>query len=139
MAEQNGPKFAQEWLALQGQYERYESGSLSIKLICIIVFAGGFVFGLSSMMAFAIVLIFWLQEGIFRTSQARLGERLLHIEACLNQELSVSQPFQLHTEWQKNRSGAIGLIVEYLKNSARPTVTFPYIVLLMLNFLGHWK
>ncbi len=138
MTEQNGAKFAQEWLALQGQYERYEFGSLSIKLICIAVFAAGVVFGLSSNLSFVIVSIFWLQEGIYRTLQARLGERLLQIEASLNQELPVLRPFQLHSEWQKKRPGAIGLIFEYLKNSARPTVTFPYLVLLVVNLLSYW-
>jgi len=38
----------------------------------------------------------------------------------------------LHTDWQARRPGTAGLIKEYLAQSLRPTVAFPYPVLLVI-------
>lgn len=131
-------RFTQEWLSLQNHYKYYELGSLAIKLVCLVLFAAGLVFRLNPLAGAALVLIFWLQEGIFRTSQARLGERLLQVEAGLRATQSVSQACQLHTEWLRTRPAALGLIMEYARNAARPTVAFPYAALLMIDVATCW-
>ena len=132
---QQAHRFEQEWLSLQSHYEHYERSNLLIKLVCVVLFAAGLVLRLNVIIAAAFVLILWLQEGIVRTYQARLGGRILHIEASLRGESPTMQAFQLHTEWLKTRPSALGLMVEYAKNAARPTVAFPYIVLLALDVL----
>lgn len=133
---QQARRFEQEWLSLQNHYEHYERGSLLIKLVCVVLFAAALVLRFNVIVAAVLVLILWLQEGIFRTCQARMGDRLLQVEASLResaQTKQTAQAFQLHTEWLKTRPSAVGLIMEYAKNAARPTVAFPYIVLLVLD------
>jgi hypothetical protein len=128
-------RFDQEWMSLQSQYEHYERSCLLIKLSCVVLFALGLMFPMNVLLAAAFVLIFWLQEGIFRTFQARLGERLLQVEECLRDPEKIGFAYQLHTEWLKNRPSVFGLILEYAKHAVRPTVAFPYVALLLLNIL----
>lgn len=128
-------RFDQEWMSLQTQYEHYERSSLLIKLTCVVLFALGLMFPMNVLLASAFIFIFWLQEGIFRTFQARLGDRLLQVEEYLRGSEKVGTAYQLHTEWKKNRPSVFGLIMEYAKQSVRPTVAFPYIVLLLLDVL----
>ncbi len=128
-------RFDQEWMSLQSQYEHYERSCLLIKLSCVVLFALGLMFPMNVLLAAAFVLIFWLQEGIFRTFQARLGERLLQVEECLRDPEKIGFAYQLHTEWLKNRPSVFALILEYAKHAARPTVAFPYVALLLLDVL----
>ena len=65
----------QEWTTLQNNHEQYEKGGLHIKLISVLLTAAGLVFGLDPLLMGALVALLWVQEGIFRTFQARLGER----------------------------------------------------------------
>ena len=125
--------FEQEWLSLQSHYQQDERSCLLIKLVGIVFFAAALVLRLHVIIAAVFVLIFWLQEGIFRTYQARLGERILQVEASISAAHQATHAFQLHTEWLKTRPSGFGLIMEYVKNAARPTVAFPYIVLLILD------
>ncbi|OWW20151.1 hypothetical protein [Noviherbaspirillum denitrificans] len=124
---------AHEWTTLQNNYEQYEKHSLLIKLASIALF----VLSLSSLdakFAVAVTLILWIQEGILRTYQSRLGDRLLRIEQLLKQASpQLAYACQLHTEWQAMRPGFGGLLVEYAKSMMRPTVAFPYVVLALLN------
>jgi hypothetical protein len=130
----NTQMLSQEWLALQAQFEQAERAGLLIKLVCIVFFGVGLLLRLKPGLAAVFVLIFWLQEGIFRTSQARLGQRILFVEAGLNQNAADCPAFALHSEWQKTRPGTLGLIREYANNALRPTVAFPYLALLLLDF-----
>jgi hypothetical protein len=128
----------QEWLLLQSQSEQLERSCLLIKLVCVLLFALGLMLTLNWYLAAALVCILWLQEAIARTSQARLVARILQLEALLRDAAlaqALPQAFQLHTQWQQQRGGALGLMLEYLKNAARPTVAFPYLALLMLDAL----
>jgi hypothetical protein len=132
-------RFDQEWVNLQNQYEHYERGSLTIKLVCLVMFSFFMMFSLNLFTVAVIIAIFWLQEGIFRTYQARLGARLIAVEACLRDlqtgTSETTQAYQLHSEWQQSRLSTLGLILEYAKNATRPTVAFPYVVLLLLYLL----
>jgi hypothetical protein len=80
-----------------------------------------------------LVLVMWVQEGIFRTYQSRLGKRILRIEQLLKQASPESSfGYQLHSEWQLSRPGFGGLLAEYGKSMSRPTVAFPHIVLILI-------
>nr|MBL8410110.1 hypothetical protein [Dechloromonas sp.] len=126
-----------EWATLQHDHEQYEKNSLLIKLVATLFCAIGLAEGLPAALLIPAILIFWLMEGIFRTSQSRLGERLLKVETLLRQNpLPEAAAYQLHSEWQANRPGSLGLILEYLGNAARPTVAFPYPLLLIGAFLS---
>ena len=67
----------QEWNTLQNNIERYEHSALWLKLaaIALTLSAGS----LPPVLAPALLLILWLQEGIFRTSQARLEIGRAHV------------------------------------------------------------
>lgn len=123
----------QEWVALQTQYERYESGGLGIKLVAVVLAFLGVVFELESWFVGLIVLLLWLQEGVFKTFQARLGDRLLLLEGLIGREPPTpGMAFQLHSAWLAQRKGLAGLLSEYAASAARPTVAFPYVVLLLV-------
>jgi len=122
--------FEQEWLALQNAYEQYEKYALVIKLAAVaLCFAG-----LSMHMAFALtgpeLLVLWVQEGVWKTYQSRIGERLLTVESAIKKIGNTETPFQLHTDWQAGKAGILGLIREYLSNAFRPTVAYPYAILI---------
>lgn len=121
-----------EWTTLQNNHEQYEKNSLSIKLTATLFGALGVILGLSATPTGLVLLVFWLIEAIFRTSQSRLGSRLLQLEALLRQSPPPqTAAYQLHSAWQAGRPGTIGLMREYLANAARPTVAFPYVLLLI--------
>ena len=127
---------SQEWLLLQSQSEQLERSCLLIKLVCVLLLALGLMLTLNLYLAAALVCILWLQEAIVRTSQVRLVTRILQLEVWLRDAAlaqALPQVFQLHTQWQQQRGGALGLVLEYLKNAAKPTVAFPYLALLMLD------
>lgn len=124
----------QEWNTLQNNIERYEHSALWLKLaaIALTLSAGS----LPPVLAPALLLILWLQEGIFRTSQARLGERIVQVEQMLAAgEADGGKACQLHSQWLAQRPGTVGLLLEYARSALRPTVAFPYPLLLVLAVL----
>ncbi|WP_457442513.1 hypothetical protein [Roseateles sp. P5_E4] len=117
----------QEWLALQAQHERYEALALGVKLVA---FAAT-VLVPDNTLALALLALLWLQEGVLKTFQGRLGDRLLVVEAGLKSgEGAVAM--QLHSDWLASRPRGAGLITQYLKSALRPTVALPYPLLMLL-------
>jgi hypothetical protein len=126
---------AHEWTTLQTQHEAYERSALLIKMLAVVLVAAGSWFSSSASVAAVgmLVLVLWAQEAILKTWQARLAARLLVLEAALGGQASVETlPFQLHALWQAQRPGAVSLLLEYAKSALRPTVAFPYAVLLVV-------
>ncbi len=122
-----------EWITLQDNYEQYEKGGLIIKLLAVVLCAAGFVLAPNILVIVFLLLVLWLQDGIFRTSQARLGARIVRIEQGLLAGEGVA--FQLHSEWLASRPGTFGLLTEYACSALRPTVAFPHAALLALSAL----
>lgn len=117
----------QEWLALQAQHERYEALALGVKLVA---FAAT-VLVPDNTLALALLALLWLQEGVLKTFQGRLGDRLLVVEAGLKAgEGAVAM--QLHSDWLASRPRGLGLVTQYLKSALRPTVALPYPLLMIL-------
>ena len=139
----NTDALSQEWLALQDQAERYESGGLHIKLVAIALTVLGLATALAATWLCGVIALLWLQEGIYRTSQARLGQRLLRLEGLIKQGPTLAQqaasdrPCQLHSEWLAQRPGTVGLIREYVATACRPTVAYPYAPILLV--LAVWS
>ena len=117
----------QEWLALQVQYERYEALALGVKLVA---FAAT-VLVPDNTLALALLALLWLQEGVLKTFQGRLGDRLLVVEAGLKSAEGVVA-MQLHSDWLVSRPRGAGLIAQYVKSALRPTVALPYPLLMLL-------
>lgn len=135
-----------EWVTLQNNHQQYERGALIVKLVAIVMFAigttwphgstlqGSALFGLLCFVS----CMLWAQEAILRTSQARLGERLLRIEALVrnaDEDGAGHCALQLHSEWQASRAGSFGLLGEYAHSAIRPTVAFPHLPLAGLLLL----
>jgi len=124
----------QEWVTLQNNYEQYEKTALFIKLTSVVLFFIGLMMSVDGVLSGLIVLVLWLQEGIWKTYQSRIGDRILMIESAIklggNAE---ADAFQLHSIWQAGRPGMPGLVKEYVTNSIRPTVAYPYGVLVVIN------
>ena len=124
---------AREWQGLQRDHEQYETHALWIKLAAILISLVSFVVAIDLRLGVALILVLWLQEAIVRTGQARLGHRLLHLEGLLRQPApNPADAMQLHTQWQSSRGGPAALLKEYATQAMRPTVAFPYVVLVVL-------
>jgi len=117
----------QEWLALQAQHERYEALALAVKLAAFAAAA----LRPEHRLAVALLALLWLQEAVLKTFQARLGERLLAVEAGLRAGDGPAA-MQLHSDWLAGRPRGAGLLAQYLKSALRPTVALPYPLLMLL-------
>lgn len=127
----------QEWAILQNHHESYEKTCLGIKLTCVVLCIGAVMAGLPYAVMGAVVALLWGQEGIVRTSQARLALRLVHLETLLRSAAPApGTAFQLHTQWLEARPGAVALLREYGANACRPTVAFPYAIGVLVAVVG---
>jgi hypothetical protein len=127
-----------EWITLQNQFDSYEKCSLAIKIFsilacCVLVFALN-----AGVWSLLVVAVLWLQDGIWKTFQNRIGQRLEVVEQAIQDNTRaaknhVSQMgMQFNLAWNHSRPGAIGLLGEYIKQSLKPTVAYPHIVLMVL-------
>ena len=127
-----------EWQTLQDNHEQHEQNALFIKLACLALCLAGLTSGLPLSWTAFTVLLCWIQEGIFKTYQSRLADRLLGVEALLAQPNLTPFAMQLHTAWLASRPGGLGLLGSYLVSAVRPTVAFPYLPILLMLGLGRW-
>lgn len=136
MAPVEASALEREWIVLQGNMEQHERNALAVKLLAVFLFTAAVLFSLAESLTACLMVILWVQEAMLRTFQARLGARLLRIEDMLRG--GVGQAMQLHSEWAASRSGLARMMGEYASNAIRPTVAFPYAVLLLVDlfFLG---
>lgn len=131
MTETSG--LAQEWQTLQHGHEQYEKSSLWIKITAVLLCFISLAVVIDLLLVGVLIVVLWLQEAIVRTSQARIGDRLLQLEAMHRLESSpVASAFQLHSQWLASRGGGMALLAEYARSAVRPTVAFPYVVLLLI-------
>lgn len=123
-----------EWAALHRDCEAGERSALWIKLCAVALTVVAVALSFDAVLTMALAAVLWLQEAIVRTGQARLVARLLRVEAMLREGAAAvpRQACQLYSDWQATRPGTAGLLAEYLAAALRPTVAFPYIVLVVL-------
>jgi hypothetical protein len=127
----------QEWLTLQNNYEQYEKSAQYVKLMAVVLCAAGLSLALYEILTIAMMLILWMQEAILRTSQSRLGTRILQVESLSRQGAQTEgTAFQLHSDWLSGRPGLPGLLREYAASAMKPTVAFPYVLLLLMNLVA---
>ncbi len=124
---------AQEWCVLQRDHEQYEKNALGLKVVAIVLCFIALAVVVDLLLVAFLIAAIWLQEAIVRTGQARLGQRLLQLEEQLRRHSPVPlMAFQLHSDWLARRAGSLGLVREYAANALRPTVAFPYVVVLLV-------
>lgn len=127
-----------EWVTLQTQFDSYEKCSLAIKLFSVLICCA-LVFALNAgVWSLWIVTILWLQDGIWKTFQNRIGQRLEVVEQAIQDsphhvpDDTSQMGMQFNLTWHQSRTSAIGLVGEYLKQSIKPTVAYPHVVLAVL-------
>jgi len=136
----NRTELAAEWALLQNQQDSYEKCSLAIKLFTILLSLFAAALNIDFALALGFVLICWGQDAIWKTFQARIEQRLLPLESALEHEKEHVSAYQYNRQHLDNRPSSIGLIKEYASQSLRPTVAYPYVLLLCLlgaNVLYH--
>jgi hypothetical protein len=122
-----------EWQSLHNSHERYEQYALIIKLFSVAVTLFSFAFYQVTIVITLLLAVLWLQEGIWKTYQARTNNRIELIEkALLENNLSA---FQFYSQWSKNRPSSVGLVMEYIKNALKPTVIYPYFPLILITVI----
>ena len=128
-----------EWTTLQNQYDSYEKLSLTIKLLNVTLTVA-LLFGLNTgYWLLLICAVLWLQDGIWKTFQNRMGQRIEIVEKAIAVHLK-AQPteesgllgMQFNTAWADTRPSTIGLILEYIKQSLKPTVAYPHVALVVI-------
>lgn len=124
-----------EWCLLQNQFDSYEKHSLYIKLVGIVVLIVGFVLVSEKLFTTVMILVLWLQDGIWKTFQSRIESRLLRIENSILDNKAVPA-FQFNSEFSEVRLTGLVLLSEYINQSIRPTVAFPYIVLIFILWVS---
>ncbi len=120
---------SQEWTSLHQEHERYDRCALFIKLTAVLALLLSLGLSMSLWLGLIFIFVLWLQEGIWRTVQARTSARLLVVEQLIKQQTEQSG-MQFYSNWETSRPGTIDLIKEYISNALRPTVAYPYVILL---------
>ncbi len=124
-------EFKTEWCLLQNQFDSYEKHSLYIKLLSIIVLLSAEISNVMGVFVVLVLVVLWLQDAIWKTFQSRIELRLLQIEKYISEE-SEESAFQFNSEYHSVRLSGLSLINEYVRQSIRPTVAFPHIVLILI-------
>ena len=132
----------QEWIVLHQGHEHYEHFALLIKMLAIALVSVGYFLFSNSFVLILLVLVLWGQESIWKTYQGRTAARLIALEeamlhADVNAGRNGTEPqslkgFQFYSDWQANRGTNTGLVGEYLSYARKPTVAFPYLLLLLI-------
>ena len=130
--------FAAEWQVLQTQYDSYEKCSLAIKLVAVMLFI--FSLGLQINIGYTAVVIavLWLQDAIWKTFQSRIESRLYVVEKQLvlttdsQVQIPTEQAFQFNSKFIEQRNTGLALIKEYILQAFKPTVAYPYVLLLII-------
>ncbi len=124
-------EFKTEWCLLQNQFDSYEKHSLYIKLLSVIVLLTAEIAGVVNFFIALILVVLWLQDSIWKTFQSRIEPRLLQLEKYIS-DGSEASAFQFNSEYHKVRLSGLSLITEYARQSVRPTVAFPHVVLILI-------
>ena len=131
--------YQQEWITLQNQYDSYEKVAVAIKLVGTALVVAVLLFAATEILAVAIILLFWVQEAIWKTFQGRIETRLLETELMLAQDadqiLPDAAPMQFNRHWLSSRPGGAGLLVEYVKSALRPTVAMHYVLMFLVTLV----
>jgi len=119
-----------EWCLLQNQFDSYEKHSLYIKLVSIMVLLSAEISGVIGIPIIFILLVLWGQDAIWKTFQSRIEPRLFQLEKSISTDCSESA-CQFNTEYNKVSLSGLALIIEYARQSIRPTIAFPHVVILI--------
>ena len=132
--ERNNTALHAEWVSLQRSIDQSEAVSIYIKLLAILLFLVSLALETSFMIPAVVIAVLWLQDAIWKTFQSRTEDRMLTIEKMIV-DGDDSGAFQFYTNWQTQRPSLLGLLMQYLSHGLKPTVAYPYVVLLLFLFV----
>ena len=130
MSIESNALLVKEWQSLHNSHEQY---ALIIKLFSVATTLFSFAFYQGSFTIILVLVVLWLQEGIWKTYQARTSIRIELIEQALLENNLTS--FQFYSQWSNNRPSPLGLVMEYIKNALKPTVLYPYVPLIFITVI----
>ena len=127
----------EQWRTLHNNHESYENYALIIKLVATALALFSFIFSVATFISLLLLATLWLQEGIWKTFQQRTASAIMAVEDKLalnepEQSAETIKPYLVYTQWQDNRPSAKALIAEYVSNSLKPTVLYPYVPLMIV-------
>ena len=122
------------WQTLHNNHEKYEHYALLIKLFSVSMVVVSITTPISTFISLLILAILWLQEGIWKTYQARTSNAIITLEQLLDSDDNAI--CQLYSDWQSNRPSSTELVLEYIKNALKPTVIFPYLPLMIIVLIA---
>jgi len=127
----------EQWQTLHNNHENYESYALIIKLVATAITLFALTFSIATIVTLLLLATIWLQEGIWKTYQQRTVNAIIEIEDKLalkeaEQTDESMQPYLVYKQFQKNRPAVNALIAEYISNSLKPTVIYPYVPLMIV-------
>ena len=134
MTEKTDFDLQQQWITLHNNVEKSESLTLILKMLAVLVLVSGLIAKLSVIIIVLLLLVIWLQEGIWKTFQSRTELHLLAIEKA-SSDNDENFGLSFYSKWNDSRPGFKTLIFQYISNSLRPTVAYPYVVLLLISFM----
>ena len=145
MTIEHNADLVKEWQQHHSSYEKYEHFALVIKLVAVALTIFLMIFAQSNTIILLLLAVLWLQEGIWKTYQARTNDRIELVEKALLDikledkslaDKSNTIAFQFYHQWSESRAGSAALIKEYIKNSIKPTVLYPYVPLMVIALIA---
>jgi len=133
--EKTADSLEQEWYSLHNSYEHSETLALLIKLVALLVFLFGISF-YNSLIISLLIAMLWLQEAIWKTVQGRTEQRLIVIEKART-ESDDSAVLCYYSNWSNAQRSLNQLLLEYFSNALRPTIAYPYVILVIIS-IGFW-
>lgn len=136
-----------EWHTLQNNCSHSESLALGIKLLAVVVCLIAILYPQGSLFISLLLALLWLQEAIWKTFQGRTEQRLLAIEKAwanarvetdIETDIEKSATLCFYSHWLESRSGTKALLSEYLSQAIRPTIAYPYIILIAISLTIAW-
>ena len=129
-----------QWQTLHNSHENYKSYALIIKLVATAITLFALTFSIATIVTLLLLATFWLQEGIWKTYQQRTVNAIIAIEdkLALNETEQTEEsmkPYLVYKQFQKNRPAVKALLAEYVSNSLKPTVLYPYVPLMIVALI----
>lgn len=135
MTSENNIDLTSEWQVLHYSHEKYEHLALLIKLFSVALTVFTITSSLSCLIAMLLLAVLWLQEGVWKTFQARTSARIEAIENAINTNKNTESKFDafyFYNHWSQNRPTTTNLISSYIKSALKPTVIYPYLPLMIV-------
>ncbi len=130
----------EQWQTLHNNHENYENYALIIKLVATAITLFALSISIATIVTLLLLATIWLQEGIWKTYQQRTVNAIIAIEDKLDlneaeQTDESMKPYLIYKQFQTNRPAVKALIAEYIGNSLKPTVIYPYVPLMIVVLL----